>query len=729
MEELKYIVEDRILAELLGVQNFSNKESAILELVKNAFDAGALIMTLKISKNAIEIEDNGCGISREDLTKNWMHIGKSDKGYEIEDKNGEKRIQAGSKGVGRFALARLGENVIVESRKKGYKSIKWTTDWNTSSLEENDEKKNIGTCMKIQNLRDKWTEKVAKNLGEYLGRTYCDSVMKINLFYNDNPITIIRAFDNPQQGINYSSKIILNYDANKMELHCDIENDEFLNDAQKYCTKDIHSHTQIINLYNEYENKEVDSDENIAEIMQKLGDFSAEFYFGIDRVLAGDEEKFLYKRRNLDDRYKLGIILYRNSFSISSYEGKKDWLGLGKRVRKSPAAASHPTGSWRVRENQISGKVDIDKKINYMLQDLSNRQGLDENIYYMVFLDIIHTGLEEFERYRQSIIRDINKKNKSIPKKQETITTKIVKNPAILKTLTKHEEDQFVHEINKMQEEAKEAQRNIENTENRYKYDVRILNVLATSGLRATSIAHEMRNDRNKIDGNYDYIVKALKKYEVWDILNEPDHTKFAYQNVPELLNKNKETSKKILQFMDIMLEDAEKEQFVSEEHDIAELLEKVRLNWCRDYAWIEIVISEKTKNLFRLPEDIITVIFDNLILNSIQQNEKKRERLRIDINISILDEQLYINYKDDGVGLPDRFKLNPMKILEPHETSRKKGHGLGMWIVNNTLDMSGGNVVSMQGTLLVEEKWILPYINQKIRIFIIFSRSHIVKE
>ena len=680
----------------MGVQNFSNKESAILELVKNAFDAGALIMTLKISKNAIEIEDNGCGISREDLTKNWMHIGKSDKGYEIEDKNGEKRIQAGSKGVGRFALARLGENVIVESRKKGYKSIKWTTDWNTSSLEENDEKKNIGTCMKIQNLRDKWTEKVAKNLGEYLGRTYCDSVMKINLFYNDNPITIIRAFDNPQQGINYSSKIILNYDANKMELHCDIENDEFLNDAQKYCTKDIHSHTQIINLYNEYENKEVDSDENIAEIMQKLGDFSAEFYFGIDRVLAGDEEKFLYKRRNLDDRYKLGIILYRNSFSISSYEGKKDWLGLGKRVRKSPAAASHPTGSWRVRENQISGKVDIDKKINYMLQDLSNRQGLDENIYYMVFLDIIHTGLEEFERYRQSIIRDINKKNKSIPKKQETITTKIVKNPAILKTLTKHEEDQFVHEINKMQEEAKEAQRNIENTENRYKYDVRILNVLATSGLRATAIAHEMRNDRNKIDGNYDYIVKALKKYEVWDILNEPDHTKFAYQNVPELLNKNKETSKKILQFMDIMLEDAEKEQFVSEEHDIADLLEKVRLNWCRDYAWIEIVISEKTKNLFRLPEDIITVIFDNLILNSIQQNEKKRERLRIDINISILDEQLYINYKDDGVGLPDRFKLNPMKILEPHETSRKKGHGLGMWIVNNTLDMSGGNVVSI---------------------------------
>ena len=36
------------------------------------------------------------------------------------------------------------------------------------------------------------------------------------------------------------------------------------------------------------------------------------------------------------------------------------------------------------------------------------------------------------------------------------------------------------------------------------------------------------------------------------------------------------------------------------------------------------------------------------------------------------------------------------MKILEPHETSRKKGHGLGMWIVNNTLNMSGGEVLDI---------------------------------
>lgn len=35
MEELKYVIEDSTIAELLGVQNFSTDEAAILELVKN----------------------------------------------------------------------------------------------------------------------------------------------------------------------------------------------------------------------------------------------------------------------------------------------------------------------------------------------------------------------------------------------------------------------------------------------------------------------------------------------------------------------------------------------------------------------------------------------------------------------------------------------------------------------------------------------------------------------
>ena len=41
MEQLQYVIEDSTIAELLGVQNFTNDESAVLELVKNAYDAKA----------------------------------------------------------------------------------------------------------------------------------------------------------------------------------------------------------------------------------------------------------------------------------------------------------------------------------------------------------------------------------------------------------------------------------------------------------------------------------------------------------------------------------------------------------------------------------------------------------------------------------------------------------------------------------------------------------------
>ena len=266
----------------------------------------------------------------------------------------------------------------------------------------------------------------------------------------------------------------------------------------------------------------------------------------------------------------------------------------------------------------------------------------------------------------------------------------------MMKVMTKEEESRFVEELKGLKKEQRENKKNIEDTEKRYKYDVRILNVLATSGLKATSIAHEMKNDRNKIAGNYDFIVKALKTYDMWEELCDPDNTKVAHLNVPELLKKNRDTGVKLLQFMDVMLEEVEKEQFIPEEHSIKELVDKVKANWESDYAWINIHVEVSDQVRFTIPEDVITVIFDNLILNSIQQNEK-RNRLEMKVEITTSEDMLYVRYRDNGVGLPDKYKKNPMKILEPHETSRKKGHGLGMWIVNNTLNMSGGEVLEIK--------------------------------
>ena len=88
-------------------------------------------------------------------------------------------------------------------------------------------------------------------------------------------------------------------------------------------------------------------------------------------------------------------------------------------------------------------------------------------------------------------------------------------------------------------------------------------------------------------------------------------------------------------------------------------------------------------------------MIFDNLILNSVQQNDNNNH-LDIYIKAELGSSMLLFSYTDNGCGLDDKYSKNPRKILEVHETTRDKGHGLGMWIVNNTVNMSGGDIIDI---------------------------------
>ena len=699
MEQLQYIIEDKTIAYLLGANNFTNDESAVLELVKNAYDAKALNVTLTFSKEKLIIDDDGVGMSVFDIRDKWMHVGKSEKQYDVVDAKKQIRILAGSKGVGRFALARLGEKVELYSKKAEYTGIVWETDWNHSSLSENIQMCESGTKIVVSKLREKWGKKKVQDLVLFLSKTYNDTAMKITVIHPELTCNVQRYFPEPQVGKNCLSTIKLFYDCDRKKLSTTVLSDEFLDDAKRYCPEfDIKQSYIENNLLDEIKLSNYDLTEDELQLyLEKLGSFSAQFYFYI-KPTPIDVEKFLYKYSGLPEALPGGVILYRNAFSISAYEGKKDWLGFGKRSRKSPAAASHTTGAWRVRENQIAGKVEIDKKRNSFLVDLSNRQGLEENIYFQLLIEIIHVGISEFERYRQGIVRAINVKNESEKEKVSTpVSDKVVTNPKSISKLSEQEAKQLVDEIKSFRKESKEAKKDKEDTEERYKYDVRILNVLATVGLKASSIAHEMRNDRNSIASNTAHIIDALKVYGMWDELSTPEKTKRAYNNVPYLLESNNEVSKKIVAFMNAMLSEVEKKQFEPTWQSIADILKRIKLSWESDYAWVTININMEEDVIYLISEDVLQVIADNLILNSIQQNENSNH-LEIVIEAKQSSELLSFVYKDNGKGLDKKYISAPRKILEVHETTRKNGHGLGMWIVNNTIIMSGGGIDKISG-------------------------------
>lgn len=697
IEQLNYVIEDSTIAKLLGVQNFSTDEAAILELIKNAYDAKALKLVLDFSNNRLEITDNGVGMDSDDIKRYWMHIGKSNKAYEITDANNRKRIQAGSKGIGRFALARLGENVTLYSRKSDSKGIIWKTDWNSSTLENSVTSKSIGTKIIIDNLREKWGKNRVKSLCSYLERVYNDTSMIIEVTIDDFTEKVKEHFPKAKVGINCRSNIVLSYD--KGLLTTTVISDEFEKEAEKYCPNiNLKQFSITTNMEAELKGNSVIQfiEADLKEKLFGVGTFSANFYFNLNATLI-DKEKFMYKYLNTPESLDSGIILYRNAFSISSYEGEKDWLGLGKRFRKSPAAASHDSGAWRVRENQIAGYVMIDKENNKVLEDLSNRQGLDENIYYQLFIEIILTGIKEFERYRQDIIRHINAKNDNEKNESTPVSDKVIKNPSSVKELTKNETKQLVKEIKTYKQKDNQYKKDKAEVESKYKYDVRILNVLSTVGLKASSIAHEMKNAQNVLNYNYDNIIAALKDYNMWETLNFPENTKKAYKNVPGMLRSNQEVEKKLILFMNTMLTDIEKKKFERKRQNVMDILESLKYEWERDYAWITIEIITSGDIVYKIAEDMVRVIFDNLILNSTQQNESL-QHLNIKIDVKKSNELLKFIYLDSGKGLDKKYKQNPKKILEVHETTRQNGHGLGMWIVNNTIIMSGGEIQNIQG-------------------------------
>lgn len=702
MERLKYIVEDSTIAELLGVQNFTNKESAILELVKNAYDAQANNVSITFSDRSIVIIDDGIGMSKSTICENWMHVGKSDKGYSLsgtEDNDG--RVLAGSKGVGRFALARLGASVNVYSSKKGEIPVKWTTNWSESILDDltNEENLPLGTRIEISALRDRWTEKSIKNLINYLSITCNDDRMQIKIYPNlGKGVSYI--FKKPQIGKNFVTQIGLFYDASELKLYYTIKSDEFSNLAKNYCRSlDLQYFSNDVSILEELAgNTEIDSsDGELYSMLKELGNFSAELYFSLKTPTKQDVERFCYNYSALPDRYDEGVVLYRNAFSIASFDGEKDWLGLNQRSRKSPAAATHPTGAWRVRANQLSGKVEIDKKENYQLRDLANRQGLEENEYFKLFVKIITIGIAAFERYRQAIIRSIDKKNAPKPSPTTPMIDQILRGRNKEIHLTSNETKALAQEISVVKAESKSFQDEKESTEKKYRYDVRILNVLATTGLKASSIAHELKNDRNSVSVNYQYIVDALKEYGFWEDLCSQEYTEYSYKNVPQLLSRNRAINQKIVAFMDTMLDEIEKKNFSPRSLSINSIMENIKANWMRDYASLLINLNVDESVYFETSEDIFTAIFDNLILNSWQQN-KASSQIVISISIHKIGGLLKIVYEDSGVGLPPKYINDPMRILEVHESSRENGHGLGMWIVHNTIRMTGGDVISIDG-------------------------------
>jgi len=127
------------LLSLLGDQLIGTPQLAILELVKNSYDADADRVEIKIKdvgdveKTTIEITDiNGDGMTEDIIRNIWLEPGadhrKIDRDNRVRSKK-NNRLPLGEKGVGRFAVHKLGRKIQLITKAEGSKEISLIIDW------------------------------------------------------------------------------------------------------------------------------------------------------------------------------------------------------------------------------------------------------------------------------------------------------------------------------------------------------------------------------------------------------------------------------------------------------------------------------------------------------------------------------------------------------------------------------------------------------------------------
>ncbi len=105
--------QGRLLQEL-GERLVAKSDVALLELVKNAYDADASVCRVDFNGKKIVVEDDGHGMTEAEFLEKWMYVATPDKQQRRESRL-YKRPVTGSKGIGRFAVRFLGHKLKLET--------------------------------------------------------------------------------------------------------------------------------------------------------------------------------------------------------------------------------------------------------------------------------------------------------------------------------------------------------------------------------------------------------------------------------------------------------------------------------------------------------------------------------------------------------------------------------------------------------------------------------------
>jgi signal transduction histidine kinase len=679
----------RLLLQL-GDKLIKNENIALLELIKNSYDADARNVKLKMesikdkSRGLIEITDDGVGMDISIIENVWLQPGSDFKEQLFLQRKRTtkyKRLPIGEKGIGRFGVHKLGNKIEMITRMEGKNEIVVKIDWEEFSknkflkdakievIERTPElflRNRTGTRIIVTDLRAEWDRRMVRELykavftlnspftksGKFKveielddesfleGLPKWEDIEKLALFhfkctFKGNSITSFLYEFTPWENMED-----LKY--RKVD-----EKDEFVINRSIITAKDRENPKQevVINLAKNY---------GTDESPKTIGTVEIEGYiFDRDKSILelGNQAKVNLLTKYLDEQG--GIRVYRDNLRINEYGEKgNDWLNLDSRRVNIPMK--------RISNNLILGVIELKSEESNALIEKTNREGFIENEAFKDFAAAILyvIGLVEIQR---EIDKSLVRLKYSPKEKEEPVLSHLFQLRQLINDKIKDDKlnRQIVKHIDKIEEDYNQLQD--------------ILLTSAGAGLTLGVGLHEVEKVIKELN------LAVSKENAPAKVNNLVKHLDKLIKNYSDLLQQNEAEEEDIKKLITGSIFNVE---YRTELHKVLII---------KDY------LHYKGNTKVKCSRRLLMGAIINIIDNSIYWLKRKQLQLRkID---TAFTKKLYIALFDDPAGYLDLliadngngFDLPISQITRPFISSKESGIGLGLHITKEVMKLQSG--------------------------------------
>lgn len=443
------------IKNIIGKELINDDNVAVMELVKNSYDAGATKVIIKF-KNLVDdknkqseliIIDDGMGMSENDILTKWLNIAYSSKKENFTQNN---RYQAGNKGVGRFSCDRLGKKLNLYTRQQNGMFIHLKVSWKDFEdankidtqiqdipvlIRELDkfEFKNEtgfdifehGTIIQIVDLNEEWIEFNKKN------NLFNDvEIDKTKLLKLKNSL---ERLINPNQSYDEQSfRIFINVSEELNEDSSTPYHEKVAGEVKNQIFEKLDFKTTFIESFISKDGSKIitelkDKNETIFRLIEKNIDFPLLKDIKITIYYLNPYAKGFFRKQTGIDSVEFGsVYLFINGFRIPPY-GDRENDAFGLEVRKGQGTARY------FGNREILGRIEInDFDNNFRI--ISSREGIVQNSSYKQLIRDSEKQNRKYNGYFYTTLKRLEKyvveglKWDSIPEdmKEATIQKQIV---------------------------------------------------------------------------------------------------------------------------------------------------------------------------------------------------------------------------------------------------------------------------------------------------------------